>query len=85
MLEVLSLADTDVGSDENWREALKFNARLSGAGLVLVGDTDAERLVARAANPTGTLQLIELERMILDTAKLGDDWEAHFYGSVDRW
>lgn len=85
MLEVLSLADTDVGSDEKWREALKFNARLSAAGLVLVGDTDAERLVARAANPTATLQLIELERMILDTAKLADDWEAHFYGSVDRW
>ncbi len=41
--------------------------------------------LARAANPTGTLQLIERERMILDTAKLSDDWEARFSGRVDRW
>lgn len=80
----LSLADTVV-DDGRILEAFALNAEPGVAGLLLVTDTcGEERLVARAANLTGTLDDRELRRLLLETGRRADEWEARHHGE-DQW
>lgn len=80
----LSLADTVV-DDDRILEAFALNAEPGVAGLLLMTDSSGEeRLVARAANLSATLDDRELRRLLLETGRRADEWEARYYGE-DQW
>ncbi len=82
----LSLADTVI-DDGRIMEAFALNAEPGVAGLLLLVDSGGEeRLVARAANLTETLDDHELRRLLLETGRRADEWEIRYYGEdQDQW
>ncbi len=83
-IECLSLADTEVG-EQRVMEAFAHNAEPGVAGLMLLRDARGEeRIVARAANLAETLHESELRRLLLETGRRADAWEARHHGA-DQW
>lgn len=80
----LSIADNDAAADK-LPEALRANASPGVAGLALHRRSEGQPyLVARAANLIDTLDDNELRRLVLETARRADEWEARYHGE-DRW
>lgn len=82
----LSLADTSI-DDARILKAFALNSEPGVAGLLLVrGSSGDERLIARAANLTETLDDRELRRLLVETGRRADEWEINYYGEDrDQW
>ncbi len=84
VLEVLSLADERL-DDKKFVAALAQNGQPRLAGFVTLDVNGQPHLFARAANLVETLDDDELDRMLLATARLADDWEARQSQGGDQW
>lgn len=83
-VEAVSIADSEM-PDERVLRALNTNFAPGIAGLMLYEDPDgATWLLARAANLLETMSDGELHRLIVETARRADEWEAQFH-EEDRW
>lgn len=84
VLEALSLADAGM-DDKKFVAALARNGQPGLAGFITLDVEGRPHLFARAANLLETLDDDELERMLVTTARLADDWEARQSQGGDKW